>query len=77
MPEVQLPDPPPELLGDGPLLLTVEEACHLIRQSRATGYRLIETGELPSVKIGASRRVPMAALRAFVDRLIAEQIGEL
>jgi excisionase family DNA binding protein len=52
-----------------PLLLTVPEAAATLRISRAQAYNLIARGELESVHIGASRRVPAAALSAFVEQL--------
>ena len=33
-------------------------------------YELVYRGTLPSVTIGRSRRVPVAALQAFVDALV-------
>lgn len=55
------------------MLLRVEDAAHRIQVSRAQMYRLIASGEVGSVKIGASRRVPIRCLNEFVDRLIADQ----
>jgi excisionase family DNA binding protein len=56
------------------ILLRVEDAAHRLQVSRAQLYRLIASGEVGSVKIGASRRVPVRCLDAFVDRLIADQV---
>jgi excisionase family DNA binding protein len=50
-------------------LLTVAEACTRLRISRWTFYRLVQTHQLETVKIGSARRVPVAALRQFVDSL--------
>jgi excisionase family DNA binding protein len=55
--------------GGGRLLLTVEAAAELLSLGRTTVYELVSTGELESVKIGRSRRVPYDALRRYVDRL--------
>jgi excisionase family DNA binding protein len=52
-----------------PVLLTVSETCASLRISRWTFYRLIQSGQLETVKIGTSRRVPPAALDALVKRL--------
>jgi excisionase family DNA binding protein len=43
--------------------------------SRAHAYRLVQRGELPTVRLGRSRRVARAALDAFVERLTSEQGG--
>lgn len=52
-----------------PLLLTVAEAAESLRLSRTRLYELVATGELPSVKIGRSRRVSGQALRDYVQQL--------
>ena len=52
----------------GRLLLTVEAAAELLSLGRTAVYDLVATGELTSVKIGRSRRVPYDALRLFVER---------
>jgi excisionase family DNA binding protein len=51
------------------LLLTPEVAADRLSVSRAKTYQLIKSGELKSVKIGRSRRVPAAALVEYVERL--------
>jgi excisionase family DNA binding protein len=57
-------------------LLRVEEAAEWLGLGRTTAWSLVYRGVLPSVTIGRSRRVPMAALQAFVDRLVEEAEGE-
>ena len=52
----------------GEVLISVEEAARRLDISRSTLYLLIQRGELQSIKIGASRRVPVAALDEFVAR---------
>lgn len=49
-----------------PLLLRPEEAARLLDLGRSTLYQLIGGGELPSVTIGRARRIPLAALRAWI-----------
>ncbi|GAB4428905.1 MAG: hypothetical protein OHK0015_12220 [Chloroflexi bacterium OHK40] len=51
-----------------PLLVKVEEAARILCLSRSTIYELMDSGELPSVRHGAARRIPVAALRAWVAR---------
>ena len=48
------------------LLLSPEEAFNSIKVKRAKGYQMIASGELPSIKIGRLRRVPISALRQWV-----------
>lgn len=52
-----------------PMLLTVPEACSRLRVSRWTLYQLIRSGQLDTIKIGSSRRVPVTAIGELVDRL--------
>ena len=58
------------------LLVTVSEAARRLRLGRSATYLLIQRRELPSIKIGGSRRVAVADLREFVDRLRSESSGE-
>lgn len=55
--------------GCSPLLLTPEQAADALAICRTKVYELISTGRLDSVRIGASRRIPVTALEEFVDRL--------
>ena len=48
-----------------PLLLTVRQTARELGLSRSTIYALIGSGELASVKIGRSRRVPWEAVVAL------------
>ena len=50
-------------------LLRVTEAAERLSLSRSRAYELIASGELPSVRIGRSLRVPVAALDAWVESL--------
>jgi excisionase family DNA binding protein len=54
------------------LLLTPEEAAAMLSVGRTRVYELIAQGELFSVRIGASRRIPRFALETFVSRLVQE-----
>lgn len=51
-----------------PLLVRVEEAARILSLSRSTIYEMMDAGELPSVRRGAARRIPVAALRDWVAR---------
>ena len=51
------------------LLLTPLEAAKTLGIGRSKLYELLARGELASVYIGACRRVPLDALRAYVDEL--------
>lgn len=54
------------------LLLTPEEAAAVLSVSRTKVYELMARGQLFSVRIGASRRIPRVALETFVSRLVQE-----
>jgi excisionase family DNA binding protein len=48
------------------LLLTITEACQILAISRSKFYDLLNSGHLPSVHIGRSRRIRMTDLEEFV-----------
>lgn len=50
---------------------TVPEVMAQLRISRSKVYELMATGELPSIKIGALRRVPAKALDRFIDERLS------
>ncbi|WP_217553071.1 helix-turn-helix domain-containing protein [Streptomyces sp. GbtcB6] len=58
------------------ILYPTDEVAEQLGVGLTTAKALIKTGELRSVKIGRSRRVPADALREYVQRLDAEQNGE-
>ncbi len=51
------------------LLLRPEEAAELIGVGRTKVHELMRTGQLESVRIGSSRRVPSVALLDYVEGL--------
>ena len=51
------------------LLLTTTEAAKALGIGRSKVYELLQTGQLTSVRIGASRRVPADAVHTFVANL--------
>jgi excisionase family DNA binding protein len=46
-----------------PVAISVREAAKLLGISYITAKRYVLTGELPSIKLGARRLVPVAAIR--------------
>jgi excisionase family DNA binding protein len=68
-------DEGPDLL-DGPvLLLTKEQTGRLLNVGERTVERLIRTGKLPAVKIGAAVRVPREAVEVYVSSLLDQGDG--
>ena len=55
------------------LLYNPEQAADLLNVSRSAIYELMRSGELESIKIGRSRRIPASAISDFVERQRAEQ----
>jgi excisionase family DNA binding protein len=51
------------------LLLTPEQAAAALAICRTKVYELLRNGQLESVRIESSRRIPMAAAVEFVRRL--------
>jgi len=51
------------------LLLTPRQAAQALGISRSTIYELLASGELESVRIGTSRRIPVDALDRYVGGL--------
>jgi excisionase family DNA binding protein len=49
-------------------MITVEEAGHALGVSRSTVWRLIQRGELPSVRRGGRRLVPARAVQTRTRR---------
>jgi excisionase family DNA binding protein len=49
-----------------PLLVRVDVAARMLSLGRSTVYTLMESGQLPYVKYGTARRIPLAALRQWV-----------
>ncbi len=54
------------------LLVTIDEAAQALSVSRRTLYRLIDTGQIDTVRIGSSRRIPTVALQSFCTRAVRE-----
>ncbi len=67
------PPDQPEDAGVLKFLYTPVEAAEALSIGRSTLYELLARGELRSVRIGSCRRVPVAAVAAYVDRLVADE----
>lgn len=51
----------------GTNFLTVAEVATMMRVSKMTVYRLLHSGELPSVRVGRSFRVPAKAVHEYLQ----------
>jgi len=50
-----------------PLLVTPAEAVAMTGIGRTRIYQLLESGDLPSIRIGRSVRIPLVKLREWID----------
>ena len=57
-------------------LLTVAESATYLGISRSLLYSYVLRGEIPSIKIGRARRIPVTALDDFIARELADQADE-
>jgi excisionase family DNA binding protein len=55
---------------------TIAETARLLGISDTTVYQLIKSGELPSFKIGAARRVHGSAIEEFIRRNTEKETQE-
>lgn len=65
------PSPAPDQ-GDGPLLLTLAEARHQLRVSKATLDRLMAQGRIGRVKIGSRAFIPSSEISRFINKARAD-----
>ena len=54
-------------------LLTMEEAAQALSLGRTFFYRLVLRKQIHSVKVGRRRLVPLKALHAYIDQMLAEE----
>ncbi len=57
------------VVPEGAMLLRVEDAAERLGIARTLMFRLIKDGEVESVRVGRLRRVPVASLEEYVERL--------
>lgn len=50
-------------------LYTPEQACRLLGVGRTRLYAFMKNGDLRSIKLGKSRRIPRSALDEFLESL--------
>lgn len=57
------------------LVLDLDQLCGVLRISRPTAVELLQSGELPGVRIGAQWRISRDALRAKLGEITGVQTG--
>jgi len=53
-------------------LLKIEDAARVLSLGRSKTYQLVMEGAIPSIHIGRSRRIPVAALERWIDERTRE-----
>jgi excisionase family DNA binding protein len=62
--------------GIEPLVVTPREACVLLNIGNTRLYHLISTKQIDSYNEGRARRIPMASIKAYLARCLAESMGK-
>lgn len=57
-----------------PALLTVREACQVLRISRWTLYDLIRSRAIETIKIGRVRRIPISSISRYIRQKLSEDL---
>ena len=57
-------------------LLTIDDASLTLSLGRSKVYQLVLSGELRSIKIGRSRRIPMEAIDEFIRSRMEQTADE-
>jgi excisionase family DNA binding protein len=66
-------DDPPGMRLETKLLLSVDEAATLMSLGRSIVYDLVMRQQIASIKVGRMRRIPVSALREYVQKRLAEE----
>jgi excisionase family DNA binding protein len=54
------------------ILVSVAEAAQMLSIGRTAAWELVRKRKIKSVKIGRTRRLPIAAIEEYVQRLLNE-----
>ena len=57
------------------LLLTIPEVAGRLSLGRSLVYELVMKGEIPSIKVGRARRIPLKGLEQFIAARIGDSDG--
>jgi excisionase family DNA binding protein len=61
-------------MAEPPVLLTVAEVRDRLRVSKGTLYALLASGEIESLTIRRSRRIPAEAVDRFIQKRLADAV---
>ena len=62
-------------LGGPRVLYRIDEAAELLSISKSRVYELVRSGQIRTVKVGKSHRVPARSLDEYVARLLRGSAG--
>lgn len=54
------------MLQEYPEVITVEELLEILSIGRNSAYRLLKTGEIKSIKIGHTYRIPILSVKEYI-----------
>lgn len=52
-----------------PDILSVKQLCEILDIGKNTAYRLLQGGEIKSIKIGKVYKIPKKEVRRYIDRI--------
>ena len=52
-----------------PDILSVKQLCEILGIGKNTAYRLLQSGEIKSIKIGKVYKIPKKEVRRYIDRI--------
>ena len=52
-----------------PDILSVKQLCEILGIGKNTAYRLLQGGEIKSIKIGKVYKIPKKEVRRYIDRI--------
>jgi excisionase family DNA binding protein len=55
------------------LLLSPDEACAALGVRRSTLYKMLDSREIASIRVGRLRRIPLERLREWIDKQLSAQ----
>jgi excisionase family DNA binding protein len=58
-----------------PILVTVQEAATMLSIGRTAAWELVRKHTIKSIKIGRTRRVPVAAIQEYIEHLLEDEVA--
>lgn len=58
-----------------PILITVQDTAAMLSIGRTAAWELVRKHKIKSIKIGRTRRVPIAAVQEYIARLLEDEVA--